>query len=93
MLKSNAKIKKSVVSAFMCFIVLFTALSVGCCLRNSAVAVGDTILRDNEAEPEDDFPFWNTYAYDSDDTDNVYIPVAIIQVSQDQYIGVPCNIC
>lgn len=88
MFNSNTKIKKSVVSAFMCFAVLFSALNFGCCLRNSAVAVGDKV-----AEPEDDFPFWETYAYDSDDTDDAYIPVAIIPVGQGQYIGVPRNIC
>ncbi len=63
MLNSNSDIKKFVASVLMCFAVLFSALNFGCCLRNSAVAVRDTILRDNEAESEDDFPFMHTYAY------------------------------
>lgn len=65
MLNSNSKIKKSAVSALMCFAVLFTALNLGCCLCNSAVAVGDPA-----AEPEDDFLFWDTYAYSAPSGEN-----------------------
>lgn len=50
MLKSNAKIKKSVVSAFMCLISLISALSVCCCHSASAAKGGGPLQKTNSSE-------------------------------------------
>lgn len=103
MLNSNSKIKKSVVSAFMCFIFLFTVLNPICCFKANATLEDDnpnenSSLQNNNSDNKSNSPEnENTSGANSNnspaDSDGGYIPVAIISVGQGQYIGVPCNIC
>lgn len=103
MLNFNAKIKKSVASVLMCFMGLFAVLNPICCFKANATLEGDnpnensSLQNKNSGNQGDSPENENTSGANSDnspnDSNDGRIPVAIIQMGQDQYIVAPCNIC